>query len=111
MSEPDVRPKRESAMESPRLLEPSWRGFYRISGLLAVVTGAMGFLFFIGGLNLYSSGYPSTPEAYLQLVSQHQGTAYRLWSLWDINDFLGFAPTIAVYLILRHNPQDTGSTR
>jgi len=62
----------------------------------------MGFLFFIGGLNLYSSGYPSTPEAYLQLVSQHQGTAYRLWSLWDLGDFLAFAPTVAGYLIFRH---------
>jgi hypothetical protein len=102
MSEPDVRLKSEGASEGRRLPEPSWLGFYRVSGLLAVITGAMGFLFFIGGLNLYSSGYPSTPEAYLQLVSQHQGTAYRLWSLWDVTDFLGFAPTVAMYLILRH---------
>jgi hypothetical protein len=70
--------------------------------VLAIITGIMGFVFLIGGLNLYSSGYPTTPEAYLQLISQHQATAYRLWSLWDLNDFLGFAPTIAVFLILRH---------
>lgn len=56
----------------------------------------------LGGASLYSSGYPSNPTAYLQLVSQHQGQAYRLWSLWIFSDFLGIAPTVAAYLILRH---------
>jgi hypothetical protein len=56
----------------------------------------------LGGASLYSSGYPSNATAYLQLVSQHQGQAYRLWSLWIFSDFLGIAPTVAAYLILRH---------
>lgn len=102
MSQSMVQSRTNEAHESKQPLERSWKGFYRVSGVLAVITGIMGFVFFIGGLNLYSSGYPTNPTAYLQLVSQHQGAAYRLWSLWDIGDFLGFAPTVAVFLILRH---------
>jgi len=97
-----VQSRTNEAHESKQPVEPSWKGFYRVSGVLAVITGIMGFIFMIGGLNLYSSGYPSTPTAYLQLISQHQGSAYRLWSLWDIGDFLGLAPTVAAFLILRH---------
>jgi len=70
--------------------------------VLAVITGVLGFVLMLGGASLYSSGYPGNPLAYLQLVSQHQGQAYRLWSLWDISDFLGIAPTAAAYLVLRH---------
>ena len=50
---------------------------------------------------LYASGYPTNPEAYLQLVSQQQLRANILWSLWIAGDLLGFIPTIAVYLVLR----------
>jgi len=56
----------------------------------------------LGGASLYGSGYPSNSTAYLQLVSQHQEQAYRLWTLWIFSDFLGIAPTVAAYLILRH---------
>jgi hypothetical protein len=70
--------------------------------VLAIITGVLGFVLMIGGASLYSSGYPGDPAAYLQLVSQHQAQAYRLWSLWDISDFLGIAPTVAAYLVLRH---------
>jgi hypothetical protein len=102
MSQPNVRQQVETVSGQDRLSEPGWKGFYRVSGVLAILTGVMGFVLMIGGLSLYSSGYPGDPAAYLQLVSQHQAQAYRLWSLWDINDFLGIAPTAAAYLILRH---------
>jgi hypothetical protein len=102
LSQPSVQLKKDEAHDTKQLLGPSWKGFYRIAGILAIVTGIMGFVFLVGGLNLYGSGYPSTPESYLQLVSQHQGSAYRLWSLWDVADFLAFAPTVAAFLILRH---------
>jgi hypothetical protein len=50
---------------------------------------------------LYSSGYPSTPTAYLQLVSQNQVLANGLWSLWILTDFLLIAPSLALFLVLR----------
>jgi hypothetical protein len=37
----------------------------------------------------------------LQLVSQHQRLASVTWSLWIVMDFLGIAPTVAIYLVLR----------
>jgi hypothetical protein len=82
--------------------EPSWRGLYRVSGVLAVITGIGGLIATLGGATLYKSGYPSNATAYLQLVSQHQMLANGLWSLWILGDFLGLAPTVALYLILRH---------
>ena len=50
---------------------------------------------------LYASGYPSDPEAYLQLVSQQQLRANILWSLWIVADLLGLVPMVAIYLVLR----------
>jgi Domain of unknown function (DUF4386) len=50
---------------------------------------------------LYGAGYPGTPAAYLQLVSQHQLLAGSLWSLWIVGDFLLIPPTIALYLVLQ----------
>jgi hypothetical protein len=102
MSQPNAPRERGLPGSTERLPEPGWKGFYRVSGVLAVITGVLGFVLMLGGASLYSAGYPGSPLAYLQLVSQHQGQAYRLWSLWDISDFLGIAPTVAAYLVLRH---------
>lgn len=56
------------------------------------------------GRTLYANGMPTTPLAYLQLVSQNQLLANLTWTLWDVADFLLIAPSIALYLILRrHN--------
>jgi hypothetical protein len=53
---------------------------------------------------LYTPAYPSDPAAYLRLVSQHQALAATAWSLWIFIDFLGLAPTMAMYLLLhRHH--------
>ena len=82
--------------------QPSWKGLYRVSAVLLIIVGILGFFLMIGGLDLYKSGYPSDPTAYLQLVSQHQGLANGLWSLWILSDFLLVAPTVVAYLILRH---------
>ncbi|MGD1055122.1 MAG: DUF4386 family protein [Nitrososphaerales archaeon] len=102
MSQSNVQVRPKEAHETRHSLEPNWKGLYRFGGILAVITGILGFVLMIGGASLYSSGYPSNATAYLQLVSQHQGQAYRLWSLWILSDFLGIAPVVAVYLILRH---------
>jgi len=80
---------------------PSWKGLYRVGGVLSVITGISGLLATLGGATLYKSGYPSNATAYLQLVAQHQGLANGLWSLWIIGDLLGIAPTVALYLVLR----------
>jgi hypothetical protein len=102
MSQSTVQAKQKEAHETKTTPEPSWKGLYRVSGVLAVISGILGFVFMLGGADLYQSGYPSTPTAYLQLVSLHQGLANGLWSLWMLGDFLGFAPIVAIYLILRH---------
>jgi hypothetical protein len=80
----------------------SWKGLYRVSGVLIIITGILGFVLMLGGAVLYQSGYPSNPAAYLQLVSQHQALANGLWSLWILSDFLIIAPTVAIYFVLRH---------
>lgn len=84
-------------------VDQNWKGLYRLSGVLLVLTG-------IGGLAasrmasvLYSSGYPSNPLAYLQLVSQKQPLANSLWSLWIFMDFLLIVPSVAIYLVLRRD--------
>jgi len=102
VSQSDIRDKPKEANGAKTELEPGWRGLYRISGVIIVIVGILGFVLMIGGADLYKSGYPSTPAAYLQLVSQNQGLANHLWSLWILSDFLGIAPTVAIYLILRH---------
>lgn len=102
MSQSNVQVSPKENRETTLSKEPSWKGLYRVSGILAIVVGIVSFFLMLSGLTLYKSGYPSTPEAYLQLVSQNQVLANRLWSFWMFNDFLGIAPTIAAYLILRH---------
>ena len=50
---------------------------------------------------LYSTGMPSTPEAYLQLISKHQSLANFLWITWMLGGFMFIAPTVAFYSALR----------
>jgi hypothetical protein len=81
-----------------------WRGLYRVSGILLIVTAVVWTVVSRTASILYASGYPGDPEAYLQLVSQHQALASVIWSLWIVSDFLLMAPTVALYLVLRpHN--------
>jgi hypothetical protein len=79
-------------------------GLYRISGILLIATAIVWATVSWTARTLYSSGYPSTPLSYLQLVSQNQLLANATWSLWILADFLLIAPSVALYLILRrHN--------
>ena len=78
------------------LIPPQWdphdRGPAALAGSLVCRPGAL------------HPGLPRDPAAYLQLVSQHQALASTAWSLWILIDFLGLAPTVAMYLLLhRHN--------
>lgn len=102
MPQSNVHQERKETHETEQPLEPSWKGLYRVAGVLAIITGIISFVLMLGGADLYKSGYPSNATAYLQLVSQHQALANGLWSLWMLTDFLGIATTIAAYLILRH---------
>jgi hypothetical protein len=85
-------------------IDHNWRRLYLASGILVIVIAILSFVAAYSARILYASGYPGDPEAYLRLVSQHQALASFTWSLWIIMDFLGLAPTIAIFLLLeRHN--------
>jgi hypothetical protein len=102
MSQSNDQKERKETHETEQPPQPSWKGLYRVSAVLAIITGIISFVLMLGGATLYKSGYPSNATAYLQLVSQHQGLANGIWSLWMLSDFMGIAPTVATYLILRH---------
>jgi hypothetical protein len=101
----------ESAMKQTRrdlsateTADRKWRGLYCVSGILLILVAALSFVVAYGARILYASGYPSDPASYLKLVSQHQLLASITWSLWIVIDFLGIAPTVALYIVLhRHN--------
>jgi hypothetical protein len=95
--------RKRNEMASLESEDRDWSGFYRLGGVLTVLTGIQGLVASRMASVLYASGYPSNPEAYLQLVSQQQLRANILWSLWIAGDLLGFVPTIAVYLALRRD--------
>jgi hypothetical protein len=97
--------ERQVTHEAERLVEPTWKGLYRVGGILTIVWGAGGFISMLGGATLYKSGYPSSPESYLQLVSQHQALANGLWIIWMLGGFTFIAPTAAIYLALRRHNQ------
>ncbi|MGA2490832.1 MAG: DUF4386 family protein [Anaerolineales bacterium] len=78
-----------------------WKGLYRLSGILLIITAVVWTVVTWTARRLYGPGYPGDPAAYLQLISQHQFLASATWSLWIISDFLLFAPTVALYLFLR----------
>ena len=88
-------------MTHQELKASTWEGFYRTSGILTILVGALGIAMSRLGGMLYNSGYPSTPTAYLQLISQNQSLANGLWSLWILTDFLLIAPSLALFLVLR----------
>ena len=79
----------------------SWKGLYRVSGIMLIITAIIWTIVSRTASILYSSGYPSDPASYLDLVSQHQFLASITWSLWIVSDFLLIAPTIALYIILQ----------
>jgi hypothetical protein len=79
----------------------SWRGLYRVSGILLIITAVVWTVVTRTASILYASGYPDDPASYLQLVSQHQLLASVTWGLWIVSDFMLMAPTIALYLVLR----------
>jgi hypothetical protein len=81
--------------------EGRWKGFYRVSGIMLIVTAIIWTIVSRTANILYSSGYPSDPASYLELISQHQSLASITWSLWIVSDFLLIAPTIALYIILQ----------
>jgi hypothetical protein len=94
----------ERILSSRDTLDRSWKGLYCASGILLILVAVLSFIVAYGGRILYSSGYPSDPASYLQLVSQHQRLASATWSLWIVIDFLGLPPVVAMYIILqRHN--------
>lgn len=78
-----------------------WRGLYRTSGILLILTAVIWTVVSRTAGILYSSGFPSDPAAYLKLISQHQLLASVTWSLWILSDFLLMAPTIALYIVLQ----------
>jgi hypothetical protein len=85
-------------------IDHNWRNLYLVSGILLIVVPLMSFVAAYSARILYSAGYPGDPASYLQLVSQHQALASLAWSLWIVMDFLGLAPTVAMYFLLeRHN--------
>jgi hypothetical protein len=90
-------------VSSTETVHRSWKGLYCVSGILLVITAVVWSAVFQTARILYSSGYPSDPSSYLQLVSQHQLLASVTWSLWIVADFLLFAPTVALYLILQRS--------
>jgi hypothetical protein len=89
--------------EKSENVDQRWKGLYRLSGILLVLSGIGGLAAASASRILYSSGYPSNATAYLQLVSQNQLLANSLWSFWIVGDLLLIAPSIALYLILRRD--------
>lgn len=105
MSQSTVQSEAKEAHKVKTSPESAWKGVYRVGGILTIVWGAGGFVSVVGGLTLYKAGYPATPEAYLQLVSQHQLLANFLWSTWMLGGFMFMVPTVAFYLALRRYNQ------
>jgi hypothetical protein len=89
---------------STESLDQKWKGLYRFSGIAMIVVPVLSLIALYAARTLYTPAYPGDPASYLQLVSQHQALAATAWSLWILIDFLGLAPTVAMYLLLhRHN--------
>jgi hypothetical protein len=91
----------EVNVSSTETVNQSWRRLYCISGILLIITAVVWTIVSRTASVLYASGYPSDPASYLQLISQHQLLAYMTWSLWIVSDFMLFAPTVALYIILQ----------
>jgi len=94
-------PQKETITKAQSAANQQWGGLFRVSGILLIITAVIWTIVTWAARSLYSTGYPSTPEAYLQLVSQHQLLANMTWILWIIADLLLMAPTVVMYLLLR----------
>jgi hypothetical protein len=101
MNLPLTMPGRVSGEKIQYAEDIKWKGLYIVSGVLLIVTAVLWTVVTQTSRMLYSSGYPSDPASYLQLISQHQALAAITWSLWIVADFLLIAPTVALYIILR----------
>ncbi|HTX90493.1 MAG TPA: hypothetical protein VMC09_04670 [Anaerolineales bacterium] len=84
-------------------VDRSWRGLFCVSGILLIITAVIWTTVSHTASVLYASGYPGDPASYLELISHHQLLASVTWSLWIAADFLLFAPTVALYIVLRRN--------
>ena len=59
-------------MASSKSVDQDWRGLYAVGGIMGILNGVLGLASSRMAYRLYSAGYPDTPAAYLQLVSQKQ---------------------------------------
>ncbi len=74
---------------------------YSVSGILLILTSILSLIAAYGSRILYTGGYPSDPESYLQLVSQHVQLASFTWSIWIVIDILPLPILIAMYILLQ----------
>jgi hypothetical protein len=95
--------QRIAAPEATSIGDKRWSGLYRLGGYLLGLAGIASVAAYYMSSHLYSSGIPSTPTAYLQLISHNHGLASSTWCLWIVLDLLLIAPTVALYLVLRHD--------
>jgi hypothetical protein len=95
--------KQPHAASEVGFADQKWKGLYRLGGICLVLSGLGGLAASRMASHLYSSGYPSSAAAYLQLVAPKQALANSLWSLWILIDLLLIAPSVALYLVLRRD--------
>ena len=95
--------KEKEGQGSKFSVDPRWRGFIRLSGILFLISGLGGFVVArLSGI-LYATGQPTTAVGYLQLFSQHQLLAAADWSLWMVGDFMLIPAAVGMYLVLRRS--------
>jgi Domain of unknown function (DUF4386) len=82
-------------------INSSWKGLIWISGILLILNAVLSLVLAYTGRILYSSGYPGDPEAYLQLIGQHQQLAAFTWSGWILIDLLPLPIIIAMFIVLK----------
>jgi hypothetical protein len=93
--------KKEIVEKVHSSIDNPWRRLYRLSGVILVINAILSLAVAYTGRILYASGYPSSPESYLQLVAQHQQLASFSWAMWIVIDILPFPVIIAMYIILQ----------
>jgi hypothetical protein len=80
-----------------------WKGLIQVSGIGLILTAVVSLLLVYYGRLLYSAGYPADPEAYLQLIAQHQPLATFTWSMWIVIDILPLPIIVAMYIVLQRS--------
>jgi hypothetical protein len=103
MSVATVTANQGAAPDVTRVGDQRWSRLYRLGGFLLGLAGIAAIAASYMASRLYPAGIPSTPAAYLDLISRNQALANSLWSLWIVLDFLLIAPTVALYLVLRRD--------